>query len=101
MTAKLKPADRKKQILDGALNVASLVGYQNVTRDAVATAAGVSTGLINLHFSTMAQLKRDIMRAAVKREVLSVIAQGLAAHDAHARKASEDLKRRALASLTV
>lgn len=100
MTTKLKPAERKKQILDGAVEQAKRVGYQHVTRDAIAASVGVSAGLINLHFSTMTQLKRDIMRAAVKRKILSIIAQGLAAGDAHARKAPDDLKRLALASLT-
>jgi len=51
------------------------------------------------HFSTMAQLRRSIMRAAVRRENLAVIAQGLAAGDAQARKAGRAVQRRALESI--
>jgi AcrR family transcriptional regulator len=101
MSAKLKPADRKKQILDGAIAQAKAHGYQRITRQGVAEAVAVSTGLINSYFSTMPQLKRAVMRAAVKGEVLEIVAQGLAAKDPQALKAPDSLKKRAVESLTV
>ena len=39
----------------------------------------------------MTQLRRNIMRVAVKHEILSVIAYGLATNNPHALKADRDL----------
>lgn len=110
MTTKLAPADRKKQILDEAVRQAARVGYQNIKRADVAAALEVSPALVSLHFSTMVQLKRDVMRAAVAtatgkngtRSVpaaLAILAQGLAAGDRLARKAPDAAKAAALSTL--
>ncbi len=111
MTAKLAPADRKKQILDEALRQAAKVGYQNIKRADVAAALGVSPALVSLHFSTMPQLKRDVMRAAVvavsdtnmnrmRWPAFRVLAQGLVAKDRHALRAPQTAKDNALATLS-
>lgn len=112
MTTKLAPADRKKQILDEALRQAAKVGYQHIKRADIATALEVSPALVSNYFSTMAQLKRDVMRAAIVRvsvapakgcapnsDVLRVVAQGLAAKDRHAMRAHSTVKEAALATL--
>nr|WP_297388215.1 helix-turn-helix domain-containing protein [uncultured Roseateles sp.] len=99
MSNRLPPKDRKAAILDAALLVAADKGYARMTRDDVAGAAGVSPALVSTYFTTMAQLRRDVMRAAVKREVLPVLAQGLVARDSQALKASDDLRARALGSV--
>lgn len=111
MTAKLAPADRRQQILEAAVSQAAKVGYANIRREAIAAAAGVSPALVNVYFSTMQQLKRDVMRAALAavrdvapccaehRAGLAIIGQGLANKDKHAAKAPEAVKRAALAAL--
>lgn len=99
MTAKLKPNDRRAQILEIALKLAAMNGYQQVTRDAVGQAIGIAPSLISHLFGTMPDFRRDIMRAAVRGRNLAVVAQGLAANDPHARKAPQDLIDQALASL--
>ncbi len=110
MTTKLAPDVRKKQILDEAVKQAARVGYQNIKRQDIATALGVSAGLVSLHFSTMVQLKRDVMRAALAtangkdgtREVpraLAIIAQGLATGDKQARRAPDIVKAAASSTL--
>lgn len=86
---------RKRAILRSAIEVAKVRGITNLTREAVAAEAGISTGLITRYFSTMKQLRRAIMRAAVTGEHLEVIAQGLAVKDDQALKAPDELKRRA------
>ena len=93
------PDKRRNDILDSALKLAEENHYNDITRDAIADHAGVSVGLVTHYFGTMPKLKRDVMRAAVRIESLPVIAQGLAARDPHALKASSDLKQRALVSL--
>lgn len=108
MTTKLAPTARKQQILDEAVRQAARVGYQSIKRADVAAALGVSPALVSLHFSTMVQLKRDVMRAALKTTVetnagdkraLAVVAQGLAAKDKHAMRAHSAVKAAALATL--
>lgn len=110
MTAKQTATDRRAQILSAAMKLAVKRGYQNVTRDEIAAAAGVSAGLVNKYFSTMPQLRRDVMRAAVRAastgqpgtavipEMLTIVAQGIVARDRHALKAPDIVKNAALAS---
>jgi len=110
MASKLDSLARKQQILDEALRQAAKVGYLNIKRQEIATALGISAGLVSLHFSTMAQLKRDVMRAAVKHSssptmdrmrwpAWRVLAQGLAVNDRQAMRARADVKANALATL--
>lgn len=87
---------RKTQILDAAIAEAKVEGYQWITRDAIAQRAGVSTGLITRHYTTMVQLKRAVLRAAVAGEILPIIAQGLADKSPHVQAIPDDLKARAL-----
>lgn len=91
--------DRERQIVVEATLLAATHGYRAVTRDMVAKAVGCSTGLITHRFGTMPQLRRAVMRYAIRHAVLAVIAQGLAAGDPHARKAPDELKQKALAAL--
>lgn len=93
---KLKPEVRKAQILAAACDLAIDIGYANVRRDNIAKAAGVAMGTVNKYFSTMTQLRGDLMRYAVKNELLPIIAQGLACRDKHALKAPRDLQNRAV-----
>ena len=72
--------------------MASMHGYQAVTREMVAHDAGVSVGLISKYFLTMREFKRAIMRAAIERESLDIVAQGVSLHDPLTRKLSGTLK---------
>ena len=47
----------------------------------------------------MIAFRRSIMRAAIQARHLAVVAQGLAAGDASAKKADPELKARALSTL--
>lgn len=89
----------KEQILTVALKLAEKKGYDKITRDELADKVGCATGLINHHYGTMNQLRRDIMRHAIKERILTVVAQGLAARDPFALKANDDLKKEALQTL--
>lgn len=91
-----KQADiRTKELLRCAVALAEADGYTNITREAIAREAGVSEALVSARLGTMPAMRRAVMRAAVTEEVLAVVAQGLAARDAHAMKAPEALRRRA------
>lgn len=89
---RLKPAVRKDEVVTAALKLAAASHYLKVTREDIAGAVGVSGPAIQYHFGTMPRLRNEVMRAAVKRPVLAVLAQGLVAKDPQALKASEALR---------
>lgn len=95
------PLQRKEQILEEALKLATKRGYKNLTRHAVADAAGCSTALVSHYFNTFVQLERAVMRAAVTRGILPIIAQGITRQDAQALKAPFELRKAALQSLLI
>ena len=90
---------RRDAVLAAAINLATRDGFSNITRDGVAKQAGVGAGTVNLYYGTVPQLKRDVMRTAIKQKLLPIIAQGIAARDPRALRAPDDLKRQALESL--
>lgn len=96
---KMQARERKAQILSAALDLCKTASYSRITREQIAERAGIPPTLITYHFGTMPALRRDIMREAVRIECLPVVAQGLAVRDAHAVKAPEELRNRAIASL--
>jgi AcrR family transcriptional regulator len=81
---RLKPDDRREQIVDAVLELAKGKNYSKVTRDEIAAALSISGPAIQHHFGTMVQLRRSVVRAACQRAVtmdpvgLRVVAQGLA-----------------------
>lgn len=88
---------RNSTILEAAVKLAEDEGYQWITRDMVARAAGVSVGSVNNAFGRMIELKRAVMAEAVKREIVSIVVQGLADGSAIAANAPLELKQRAAA----
>jgi len=95
----MQPDARKAEILSAALTVAGEVGYQRVSREAIAARADCSPGLVSAYFGTMPALRRAIMSAAIARRDLTVLAQGLAAGDSKAKAAPEALRRSAAEAL--
>jgi AcrR family transcriptional regulator len=96
-----KKADiRLKEILDAAVDIAAAEGLRGTTRELIAARCAISPALVSMHYSTMSQLRRAVMRAAVERRVLSIVAEGLATRDPQALKAPDDLREAAAASLT-
>lgn len=92
---RLNPKIRKDELLNAALKVARDKGFENMTRDAIADEAGVSFGLVRHYLGTMNRLKQTVMRAAVREEILEIIAYGLYSKDKQALKAPDELKARA------
>ncbi len=67
---------RRAHILGNAVALSKVVGYENLTREGVAVAAGVSGSLVSKYFS-MLELQAAILRRALECELLEVIAQGV------------------------
>lgn len=100
MSKRLKPDDRKQQILDATIKVAGRPGgWAKLTRDAVAKEADCAEGLVSRYFGTMVAFRRTIMRAAIASKNLAIVAQGLAAGDPNAQKAPPELKAAAVKTL--
>ena len=91
----------RQHILKIAVELAAKVGYTKVTREAIAAKADVVPSHVSYHLGTMLDLRRHIMREAIRVECLPVIAQGLAVRDKHALKVSEELRQAAVAQLGV
>jgi AcrR family transcriptional regulator len=96
---RIDPEQRKQQILEAALALAADQGYTKVRWSDVAQHLGISRALVMHYFKTMSQLQTAIMRAAVKKKNLKIIAQGLALDDRHARRADPALQKKAAASV--
>lgn len=93
------PELRREHILESAVAVARKHGYRRVTKVLIAEEAGVSHALVNRYFHTMNQVRQAVMRRAVQLEIPEIVAQGLADDMGEARKAPEELKRKALQTL--
>jgi AcrR family transcriptional regulator len=99
MAIRMNPDERRAEVLDAALRTAAAVGFMRMTREDVARAAGCTPGLVSARLGTMKRLRDEVMKAAVRREVLPVIGEGIALRHPHAIKAPADLQKRAAASL--
>jgi AcrR family transcriptional regulator len=99
MNTRLQPDARKAQIIDGALEAARSQGLAKLTRENIAAHVNVSPALVSRYLGTMTELRRTLMRAAIKREILEIIAEGIATRDKIAARVPEELKRRALSTL--
>jgi AcrR family transcriptional regulator len=95
----LMRSERRTAIMAAAIKLAAAGGWRNLTRDRVASAAGVAVGSVNHEFGTMGELRAAVMREAVASERLEIIAQGLADGDETARDAPAELREAAIRSL--
>lgn len=91
---RMDPGLRAESLLPAAIEAAKRHGFLHVTRAQIADQAGCSAALVSRYFGTMPDLRRTIMRYAVKHEVVELVAQGLAAKHPHALRASEGLRQR-------
>jgi AcrR family transcriptional regulator len=93
---RLKPGTRRTGILFAAVSVAARVGYLNVTRDAVAQAANISTGLVTHYFKSMDGLRREIMVQAIESQILPIVREGIANRDPEVAKIDKELHDKAM-----
>lgn len=87
------------RLLDVAVDLAAEIGFDKLTRDGIARAAGCALCLPTVRLGQKPEMLRNIMRRAIKRRVLAVVAQGLASGNKTARGAPDDLKAEAAAWL--
>lgn len=99
MMKRMEPVKRRKQLLDAALEVTLEVGIENLTCSKVAECAGCTQQLVSHYYGTRKGLRNAVMRAAIRRKVYRVIAQGVAGQHPLALAAPRDLQKDALNTL--
>lgn len=91
---------KKTEMVTAALARAEKIGFGSLTRDEVANACNCSPALVNIRFGTLAAMKNDILRAAIKRERLPIVAYALAVAHPLCKKISPELRAKASAHLS-
>jgi AcrR family transcriptional regulator len=96
---RVNPALRRKHVLNIAIELARTKDYSQITRGDIASAANVSPALISHYFDGIKALQTVILKAAIKREIPEIVAQGLVRRDPIAVQAPKELKDRAISYL--
>lgn len=99
MSIRMTPTDRKAAILSAAMVAAGKLGFGNIRQKDIADAAECGHGTVTLYWRTMGQMRRAIMREAIKTHNVKIVAQGLGINDPDAKKAPPELKQKAAAFL--
>lgn len=93
---RMKPAERKAQLLAAAYKLAAANGIKQVTRIAIAQATDTTDGLVNRYFAGRSGLQSELLAEAVSRkdhEVLGfAIVEGFALPPNLPRQLERDAK---------
>lgn len=73
----MNPKVRSKLILEAAITCATKKGFRAFSRQEVATAAGVSDGLVSARLGSMEDVRSAVMREAIKRGLHQIVLAGL------------------------
>ena len=98
---RMEPEARAREILEAAVLCAERDGFDRVTRERVAVAAGCSPALISYHYVGWGALLEAVMVEAVARPIPCIVARGLAAKHPTAMAAPAEVKTAAAASLVL
>ena len=88
--------ETKQQIIEVGIALAETKHVCNVTANLVANLLGISRPLVCAYYKDNAGLRREIMREAIVRKNLDVIAQGLSDPNGLPAKVDRETKRKAL-----
>lgn len=94
---RMAPAERKEQLLGVAITLAEKHGYNKINRLMIVKALGgdITDGLVSRYFGQRHSLRQAVLFAGIERGNLTILAQGLALGDNHARKAPADMRKAA------
>lgn len=98
--ARMNPLARKQKILDAAIHLAIEIGYRNITRKDVATRSDSAQGLVSRYFKTIANLRHEVLKEAVNREIMPILVENLSARDFDRIPVSPELKQKVILYLT-
>jgi len=87
---------KKYDLLCIALKLARKHGYREVTREMIANSAGSAEGTVSFQLGTMKQMRRVIVRHAIRTNDNKIIAQAILAGDPLVKNLSDSKRRTAL-----
>jgi DNA-binding transcriptional regulator YbjK len=90
--SRVAPEFRRMALLESAVMVASRDGWQKMTRDAIAELSKVSPALVSYALGDMKNIKRIVIREAIKRGIVSIIAEGITYGDPEALTVPKKLR---------
>lgn len=96
---RLRPDERRAELLDAALWEAEAVGYNFIRREDIAARVDVSPALVTAYFGTMVNLRRDVVRAAIRDGWHVIIVQAIVAKSPLVKGLTEEQRAAAIASL--
>jgi AcrR family transcriptional regulator len=85
----------KQRIIEAALELAIAKGWRKVSRGQIAERLNTVPSSINYYVGTKDQLRDEIMVEAVKRRIVSIVAEGLVYNNKAAVEAPIELRRQA------
>ena len=80
MAKKLTHEQRRAQILEAALKIATDDGFSALTRSRVAKACGVTMMTVSLRFGSMAALRAEVLKEAKLRGLTAITDAALTIH---------------------
>ena len=93
------PEQRRGYILEAAIELARQDGYLNIRKEGIAARCGIGAGTVHSAYGSMADIRNDVVRVAIERGIISILADALAQKHPLARNAPDHLKAQAVASL--
>ena len=95
---KLHPRIRTESMLAAALRIASKPGgWTTLTAAAIADEANCSYGLVCLYLGSIACIRREVVKAAIRQENFDVLIQALISNDPEANRMKPLLRQKAFA----
>lgn len=69
--------DRRTQMLSAAIQLAEEKGWYKLTHTSVAAATQTDRSLVNYYLGSKANFRDEVMKVAVQRRLIPVVAEGL------------------------
>jgi AcrR family transcriptional regulator len=100
MRERKDPTERKQELLEVAIHLAKETGYSHITRNEIARRAGVAYGLVTSYFKTIDNLKKMVVKEAIKQEIVQIIAEALARKEPLTRRLTPALREKVIRYLS-
>ena len=100
MAAGPKRSGTGEKILDAAIALALLIPYSQMTREEIATQSKVSPALVSHYLGDMDNIRHEILKEAIVREIPVIIAHGLTLKEPAALAVPDWLKAKAGEAVT-
>lgn len=85
---------RKSEIMESAVELSKSKGYTTITGEQLAAFAGVARSLINFYFGGMKKLKKELVKMAIRDEILPILSQALSHNDPSIKTINSRLRRK-------